>query len=162
MSTPELDREVDLRRILRVAAGLLVLALVVHVLVWFLIVGFRRAAQRQDPPPSPLPEANAPHLPPGPLLQTDPVGEIRELRAEEEARLRSYGWVDRERGVVWLPIERAMAILAERGTAGARPLAPPPPATADGTPGPGRAAPAPAPVATAGMAPEPPTGEPRR
>jgi hypothetical protein len=49
-------------------------------------------------------------------------------RAMREERLRSYGWVDRRRGVVHLPIERAMDLVA----GGARPApgegaTPPPP-----------------------------------
>jgi hypothetical protein len=122
MSTPDLDRDIDLRRIAKLGGGLALLALVVHAAIWFLLVDFRRAEKRQDPPPSPLAEANAPRLPPGPRLQTDPVGEIRELRAEEEALLSSYGWVDRERGVVRIPIERAIEVLAARAAAsGAQP-----------------------------------------
>ena len=40
---------------------------------------------------------------------------MKELREEEAARLSSYGWVDRPAGVAHIPIDRAMAILAERG-----------------------------------------------
>ena len=47
-------------------------------------------------------------------------------RAMREERLRSYGWVDRRQGVVHLPIDRAMELVA----GGARPApgegAPPP------------------------------------
>jgi hypothetical protein len=38
-------------------------------------------------------------------------------RAVREERLRSYGWVDRRAGVVHVPIERAMELVA----GGARP-----------------------------------------
>jgi hypothetical protein len=38
-------------------------------------------------------------------------------RSMRQERLRSYGWVDRRQGVVHLPIERAMELVAE----GARP-----------------------------------------
>lgn len=48
-------------------------------------------------------------------------------RAARRERLRSYGWVDRRQGVVHIPVERAMELVA----AGARPApgaeAPPPP-----------------------------------
>jgi hypothetical protein len=39
----------------------------------------------------------------------------QELEAGVHRRLESSGWVDRERGVAHIPIERAMAMLAERG-----------------------------------------------
>lgn len=37
----------------------------------------------------------------------------QELRRAQKERLSSYGWVDRERGVIHLPIERAMELLLE-------------------------------------------------
>lgn len=38
------------------------------------------------------------------------VASLDEFRARQDAKLRSYGWVDRERGTVFIPIERAMEI----------------------------------------------------
>jgi hypothetical protein len=49
-----------------------------------------------------------------PSLLADP-GRLERLRAREEAILGSYGWVDREAGIARIPIEDAMAVLAERG-----------------------------------------------
>jgi len=40
---------------------------------------------------------------------------LRSARAEQSAVLNEYRWVDRENGVVAIPIERAMEILVERG-----------------------------------------------
>lgn len=37
---------------------------------------------------------------------------LQQLRAEEEANLGSYGWVEEEAGTVRLPIERAMELVA--------------------------------------------------
>ena len=34
---------------------------------------------------------------------------------KEQATLNSYGWVDRARGVVRIPIDREMQLIAERG-----------------------------------------------
>jgi hypothetical protein len=38
---------------------------------------------------------------------------LRDLRAQEEAVLNSYGWVDPEKKVARIPIERAMELLAQ-------------------------------------------------
>ena len=51
---------------------------------------------------------------PGPMLQIDNTVDLRTLRAQEEERLHSYG-MDSRSGVVRLPIERAMELVAERG-----------------------------------------------
>ena len=37
-----------------------------------------------------------------------------ELREKQKAQGASYGWVDQKAGIVQLPIERAMALTAER------------------------------------------------
>jgi hypothetical protein len=52
---------------------------------------------------------------PQPRLQIEAHRELREMRAGEETVLNSYGWVDRDAGIVRIPVERAMAILAEEG-----------------------------------------------
>jgi hypothetical protein len=55
------------------------------------------------------------------------------LRAEHEAALRSYGWVDREAGVVRVPIDVAMKLVLEEGLPVRQPETAPP---ATGTPDP--------------------------
>ncbi len=50
-----------------------------------------------------------------PTLQTDPPADMAELAAEWQARLSGYGWVDREQGIVHIPITQAMQQLAEAG-----------------------------------------------
>jgi hypothetical protein len=54
-------------------------------------------------------------LPAEPRLQADPAADLRRMRAEEDAELAGYAWVNRSRGVVRLPIERAMVLLLRRG-----------------------------------------------
>jgi hypothetical protein len=53
--------------------------------------------------------------PPAPVLQVDPRSDLAAFRAEEDARLSSYGWIDRGKGVVHIPIARAMAEIAAKG-----------------------------------------------
>ena len=48
-------------------------------------------------------------------LQVGGVNELREMRAGEDAALNSYGWVDRDAGIVRIPVDRAMEILAMKG-----------------------------------------------
>ena len=52
---------------------------------------------------------------PEPRLQVDAPNELRQMRAAEDAALNSYGWVDKEAGVVKIPVDRAMEILAKKG-----------------------------------------------
>jgi hypothetical protein len=52
---------------------------------------------------------------PQPRLESHETGEIDAFRLQEAQRLQSYGWVDQEAGVVRIPIDRAMELLAQRG-----------------------------------------------
>jgi hypothetical protein len=53
--------------------------------------------------------------PPTPRLQTQPFKDVWQLKQEQVDRLTSYGWVDQGTGVVHIPIEEAMRLVAERG-----------------------------------------------
>jgi hypothetical protein len=63
--------------------------------------------------PSPVFEAR--QLPPEPRLQVSPRQDLREFLTNEMEVLHSYGWSDRQAGIVRIPIERAIDLLAERG-----------------------------------------------
>lgn len=52
---------------------------------------------------------------PQPRLETDETTEINAFRLQEEQTLNSYGWVDQQAGVARIPIDRAMALVAQRG-----------------------------------------------
>jgi hypothetical protein len=54
-------------------------------------------------------------LPPEPRLQPDSMRDLEQIRGAEMKHLESYGWIDRAHGVVHIPIERAMQIVAQRG-----------------------------------------------
>ena len=54
-------------------------------------------------------------IPPMPRLQAYPADDLQRLRASEEEQLGTYGWVDEATGIMRIPIDRAMDILAENG-----------------------------------------------
>jgi hypothetical protein len=56
--------------------------------------------------------------PPQPRLQTDPSEDLARFRAEEEKRLDSYYWIDKNKGIVHIPIAQAMKTLAAEGIDG--------------------------------------------
>ncbi|MFO1039648.1 MAG: hypothetical protein U1E45_22620 [Geminicoccaceae bacterium] len=63
-----------------------------------------------------------PQVLPEPQLQRDPVAERRRVQAEQAARLTGYAWVDRSKGLVQVPIERAMELVVARGAAAYDPV----------------------------------------
>lgn len=56
--------------------------------------------------------------PPGPRLQTDEAADLRRFRAEEDKRLNSYYWIDKQKGIAHIPIGEAMQKLARSGIDG--------------------------------------------
>jgi hypothetical protein len=59
-----------------------------------------------------------------PRLQETPLQDLKQIRAVEDQILGSYGWVDKEKGIVRLPIDRAIDLLAQRGLPARREDAP--------------------------------------
>jgi hypothetical protein len=56
--------------------------------------------------------------PPAPRLQTNPAQDLAKFRADEDKRLNSYYWIDKQKGIVHIPIEQAMRKLAREGIPG--------------------------------------------
>ena len=74
---------------------------------------FYASVTRSRPLPSPLSYSREPT--PEPRLSVKPGDELTAMRAEEQKILFTYDWVDRDKGIVRIPIERAIEILAQRG-----------------------------------------------
>jgi hypothetical protein len=106
-------------------AGFVIVAVTVAVvffLYWLYFVFVRQEAARQPPPPVLKPERSV-LAPPPPHLQTLPTLDLNTFRKQEDHVLGTYGWVDKEKDVVRIPIEDAMKLVVSRGVA---PLAAPP------------------------------------
>lgn len=105
-------RDADIRSLTLSLAGLVVL-----IVLSLLAMGwmFRHLAAREEGAGAAARVPTEREIPPAPRLQVAPAADLENLRRAEAAVLNSYGWVDRKAGVVRIPIERAMEILAERG-----------------------------------------------
>jgi len=127
--TPPIDAEIARGPILKMAVALAAIILFSLGLIWVVIGRLESGARSAAPPPPPLEReirASAAQGPPGPLLQPNPDAEMREMQRDEEHLLTTYGWVDRNQGIVRLPIARAMDLVLESGL----PQRPETPATA--------------------------------
>ena len=68
-----------------------------------------------------------------PRLQTDNgADELARLERRQRAKLAGYGWIDRDAGLIRIPIDQAMRAIVARGDDGFRPLPEPQPAAAPG------------------------------
>lgn len=113
------DREVNLKAIAWTVGILVGVALVVHVIVYGLIVGFNRFDDKREPRLSPIAVANPQTDPPLPRLQDTPEGDLKQHREDEDRLLGQAQWLDQGQGPgerrLRIPIDLAMEIVAGRG-----------------------------------------------
>ena len=109
------DREIGIRGITRFLVALTVGCVVTAIAVFGLYKFLQSRQVAQDAPPSPLVDRSVPRLPPEPRLQVAPERELAAMRAEQQAVLESFGWVDETAGVARIPIDVAMDWLLVRG-----------------------------------------------
>jgi hypothetical protein len=155
---PETHREesdVPVKPLWWALALFIVFAAITHIVLYFMYYAMVRAeTKRMDPPQTTVARpANAgvpqnqpllqpfPHMPSAtettasmaiPYEHT-PVTDLIEMRAAEARVLENYGWVDKQQGIVHIPIDQAKALMIARVASGAPasspagPAASPPP-----------------------------------
>jgi hypothetical protein len=104
-------RDVNATGVFVFLAGLFAALGLSLVFLW-LLYGFFASGR---PVTEPIPKAKLTQAPPEPRIQSKPQVEIWQLRAREDAVLKTYGWVDKQAGTVRIPIDRAIDLLAQRG-----------------------------------------------
>jgi hypothetical protein len=107
--------DINVTGVLLFGLGLVAVAAIVHLLIWVLFGYFSSREAIRGTREYPLAAARENQVPPEPRLQTHPREDLRDLRDREEAVLTSYGWVDKNAGLVRIPIEEAMKIVVQRG-----------------------------------------------
>ena len=93
--------------------SLVMMVLIVLWVCYELFQHYSTVSMKTEVPPSPLSYTREPT--PEPHLLVVPGQELKAMRAAEDSLLNSYAWVDREKGVVRIPIHRAIDILAQGG-----------------------------------------------
>ena len=114
-------RDVKLRPLVVFIAGLTVVGIVVYLVVFLMLRLFGGQAAREDARVAsssvsrPAPGPGEERLPPEPRIQANAAADMEALRRQEDARLTTYGWVDRQAGIVRIPVSVAMAQILEEG-----------------------------------------------
>jgi len=91
--------------------GLSIVLLLTCIGLWWM---FRTLVGRQQRAESPTFAVQPERVvPPEPRLEVNPTTDYGETLAREEDMLRQYEWIDRQKGIARIPIERAMDILAQ-------------------------------------------------
>jgi hypothetical protein len=107
------SNKLPLKAILWCLAGFIATAIVIHlVLIGYgtmLGSSYKRFGRIYQIQPNQVPQY------PSPALQSNPSIDLQTYRSRAEHELNTYGWIDRGHGIVKIPIERAMDLLASRG-----------------------------------------------
>jgi hypothetical protein len=104
--------EIDLRGVAWMTVCLVIAVMAVLVTVGGLFSLFKRQYASESAPSG---ITTAGRLPPPPRLQNNPASDWQQLLETENAKLNSYGWIDKNAGMIRIPIERAIDLLAQRG-----------------------------------------------
>lgn len=107
---------INFRVIGYLAIGIVVSAIVIHLALLLMMAHFERQAQERH---GPMPTFRPPETTfPAPRLQVAPRQDLERLRADEDRWLTEYGWVDRSKGLIRIPITRAIDWLASPSASG--------------------------------------------
>lgn len=105
--------DIQLRPIVNFALVMVVAMTLSFVAVWWLVrvwTGANLVVQPQIAPVVVTPQPAS-----DPMLPLFVANEREGLVGTQATRLNSYGWIDRDAGVIHMPIERAMQLFVERG-----------------------------------------------
>lgn len=104
--------DANVRSIYRFGA---VLAILIVVVMWAMVHTYNFFAKHESLGPPASPFENQRELPPQPRLQPHPATDLKRYCEIEQQQLTTYGWVDKNNGLVRIPVDRAMDIVLQKG-----------------------------------------------
>ena len=109
------EDRVNINAIILFTVGLVTVVSIVFLVLAMMMNRFSAARDDLEQRRPALFTLEDPGLYPGPRLQEAPERDMAQMRLEVNRRLGSYGWVDQQEGIAHIPIDRALAIVAEQG-----------------------------------------------
>ena len=106
-------RDADIRPIVLTGIGLALTVVVVGFIVYgtFRYLAAHPVTSAQSNPMTVFDS----QIPPAPRIEEHPAIEIQQLHVQEDQTLSTYGWMDKSKGVVRIPLDRAMELQMQRG-----------------------------------------------
>lgn len=105
-------------------AGLALFGLIIYLIVFGMYRFLDTYERAHQPPMSPMvtPQADTRAVThedtqtfPQPRLEENEQTQFRQFIEGQDRKLATYNWVDKDKGVVQIPIDRAMELIVERG-----------------------------------------------
>jgi len=132
--------DADSHAITRFGIGLTFLIVASQLLLWWVFDHFSEREAKLSPHVPAIVRMQAPTQPPEPRLQgstplqldprvhdafdLNPRLDLRQMRQNEDAFLNHYGWIDPDHGIVHVPIDKALDIVAQTGLPKFKPVEP--------------------------------------
>jgi hypothetical protein len=107
-------RDINFVRVLVFGLGIIVIILIMGVVIPGIVFKNMQWFTGKVPVPSQY-QAGQDELPPAPRIEVRGPRDLKEFRAAEEKQLNSYGWTDRDKNLVRMPVDQAIDIIARRG-----------------------------------------------
>ena len=110
-TVPE-SADVNAERVMSIAVALAGTVIGCAIVVFGLLTWFARNVSQ---PAGPYSDAGTVQTFAAPRLEATPARDILIFKREKAQKLEHYDWIDRSRGIVHIPIERAMELMVQRG-----------------------------------------------
>lgn len=106
--------DINFTAVLLTGLGLLLALWAITVLIYPFFSYLNRARSETSQPPIAAARQGNP-VPPEPRIQESPRRDLKAMRAYEDGLLNTSQWLDRSRGIISIPIDQAIRIVAEQG-----------------------------------------------
>jgi hypothetical protein len=103
--------DVSFKGLMYTAAGIIGLMFLILAISW----GLLRFLQAEHPGEVDSPFTEPKNLPAEPRLQPSPERDLQTFMAYQDSVLSGYGWVNRDSGIVRVPIDTAMELVLKQG-----------------------------------------------
>ena len=106
--------DANAKRLGFIGALIVITAIILPFLLWGLYGHFEETAANGSPVPESVSKQKF-DTAQSPPLEPHPIANYEKFRQTENEKLNNYGWIDKQNGVVHIPIEQAMKILINKG-----------------------------------------------
>lgn len=107
--------DANAKRVMIAGVGFLGIMVVGLLMSWAVYSVMKDRTPNPGAPATTFEEPSAVNPPPRPWLQASPRDTLLMVRRAEDSVLTSYGWVNKETGIVRVPIDRAIEMVAAKG-----------------------------------------------
>ena len=108
------ERDIIPRYVLYIGFGVLASVLAIVFVMHLLFSYMRHLKAVESPPVSPV-TRRAYQYPPEPRIQENPALDYESMYYDDQWLLHHYQWIDKQKGTVAIPIDRAIDMIAKRG-----------------------------------------------